>query len=91
MIRKELTVTNQLGLHARAAAKLVRVALSFQSEVWLAPVDCNVRIDAKSILSLMQLGASRGTQVQCHISGPDEVQALEAIEMLFESNFGESA
>lgn len=91
MIQKNLILGNGLGLHARAAAKLVKLALSFQSEVWITRPGTDSCIDAKSIVSLMGMGASGGTKLQCRVSGPDEAKALQAIESLFESNFGESS
>ena len=90
MIQKELVLENSLGLHARAAAKLVKLALSFQSEVWLTAGGWRGRVDAKSIISLMGLGAACGTRLSCRVSGPDEEKAVAAIESLFRSRFGES-
>jgi phosphoenolpyruvate-protein phosphotransferase (PTS system enzyme I) len=76
-------------LHARAAARLVRVANQFQSRVTLQRVDGEVQADAKSILSLLMLAASRGTELRIVSSGTDEQQALEALASLFARDFDE--
>lgn len=91
MKEKELILANRLGLHARAAAKLARLAMNYECEVWLGSNDCGSMVDAKSIVSLMTLGASCGTRVLCRVSGPDEAQALQAIESLVGGRFGEGA
>ncbi len=89
MIQKRITVTSRLGLHARAAAKLVRVASQFTSAVKLQRHDGSVTADAKSILSVLMLAAARGTELILSADGADEKDALEAIIALFGNEFGE--
>jgi len=89
MIRQPITVSNRLGLHARAAAKLVRLASRFSSEIYISREDANQRIDSKSILGILMLAASKGTRLVISIEGRDEAEAGEAIKQLFEGNFGE--
>jgi phosphotransferase system enzyme I (PtsI) len=90
MIEHQLTVTSRLGLHARAAAKLVRVASEFKSSVKLQRHDGSINADAKSILSVLMLAATRGTELRLVVDGPDEKEALEAVVSLFVAEFGES-
>lgn len=89
MLERTLTVINPLGLHARAAAKLVRLASSFESRVTLKKLDSGVSADAKSILSLLYVAAGKGSIVCISIEGPDESDAAAAIEHLFSTGFGE--
>jgi phosphocarrier protein HPr len=93
MIERTLLIRSRLGLHARAAAKLVRVASGFQSAVLLRRIDgprgANVSADAKSILSVLMLAASCGTQLQASAEGTDEEAAMNAIEQVFAEGFGE--
>jgi len=89
MLERTLMIKAQLGLHARAAAKLVRVATGFESQVTLRRVDGTLDADAKSILSVLMLAASRGTAIQVKVEGADEDLAMVAIEQLFASGFGE--
>jgi phosphocarrier protein len=89
MIRQSVLVENRLGLHARAAAKLVRLASRFSSEVHLSREDANQQIDSKSILGILMLAASKGTRLIISIEGKDEAEAGEAIRRLFETKFGE--
>jgi phosphocarrier protein HPr len=89
MIRQSIVVVNRLGLHARAAAKLVRLASRFSSEIHISREDLNQRINSKSILGVLMLAASRGTRLVVSIDGSDEVEAGEAIRELFENKFGE--
>jgi phosphocarrier protein HPr len=91
MIRQSVLVINSLGLHARAAAKLVRLASSFSSEVHISREDANQQIDSKSILGILMLAASKGTRLIISISGEDEAEAGEAIRRLFETKFGEES
>lgn len=83
-------VTNTLGLHARAAAQLVKAAGGFQSRITLFRSDRNIEANAKSILSVLTLAAAVGTQLTLSAEGPDEEIAFEAIARLFEDRFGES-
>jgi phosphocarrier protein len=89
MIRQPITVSNRLGLHARAAAKLVRLASRFSSEIHISREDANQQIDSKSILGILMLAASKGTRLVISIEGQDEAEAGEAIKQLFEGKFGE--
>jgi phosphoenolpyruvate-protein phosphotransferase (PTS system enzyme I) len=89
VLERNVRVTGRLGLHARAAARLVRVANQFQSKLTLQRVDGEVQADAKSILSLLMLAASRGTELRIVSSGADEQQALEALASLFARDFDE--
>ncbi len=91
MIERTLLVTAPLGLHARAAAKLVRLVSSFDSDVQLQRADTSVSADAKSILSVLMLAASCGTQLHARAEGTDEAAAIVALDELFASGFGEVA
>ncbi|MER3427568.1 MAG: HPr family phosphocarrier protein [Pyrinomonas sp.] len=91
MAERLVVVKNRLGLHARAAAQLVRTASRFQSAVRLERTDGSAVADAKSILSVLMLAACRGTQLRVTASGEDEANAIEALTALFESGFGEEA
>jgi phosphotransferase system HPr (HPr) family protein len=89
MLKTKLKVINQLGLHARAAAQLVRLAGTFQSNIELKRADNNVVADAKSILSVLTLAAAKGTELELQVEGEDEKRALESIEKIFLDGFGE--
>ena len=89
MIHQSILVSNRLGLHARAAAKLVRLASRFSSDIYISREDANQQIDSKSILGILMLAASKGTQLVISIEGEDEIEAGEAICQLFETKFGE--
>lgn len=89
MAERRLQVTGRLGLHARAAANLVRVAERFQSSLTLHRLDGDVEADAKSILSILTLAASRGTELRIVANGVDEEEALDAVVGLFSRNFDE--
>ncbi len=91
MIRQSVLVSNRLGLHARAAAKLVRLASSFSSDIYLSREDANQQIDSKSILGVLMLAASKGTHLMISFEGQDEAEAREAICRLFETKFGEES
>jgi phosphotransferase system enzyme I (PtsI) len=86
---RTVQVTSRLGLHARAAANLVRVASQFQSNLTLHRLDGNAEADAKSILSVLTLAASRGTELKVIAHGADEQEALDAIVGLFSRDFDE--
>lgn len=87
MIKRDLEIVNRLGLHARAAAKLVRTASQFESEVELYKDGKSA--NAKSIMSIMMLAAAQGSTVIVSAEGPDEAKALESIEQLIAERFGE--
>jgi phosphocarrier protein HPr len=89
MLERTLTVINPLGLHARAAAKLVRLSSKYASTVSLKRIDTGTCADAKSILNLLYMAAAAGSVVSITIDGPDEAEAAIAIEDLFSSGFGE--
>jgi len=91
MIRQPLLVTNRLGLHARAAAKLVRLVCGFSSEVRLSRENQNQHIDARSILGILMMAASQGTRLVATIDGVDETGTCEAIRELFKNRFGEES
>jgi phosphotransferase system enzyme I (PtsI) len=86
---RRVQVTSRLGLHARAAANLVRVASQFKSSLTLERLDGSAEADAKSILSILTLAASRGTDLRVSASGEDEQEALDAIVGLFSRDFDE--
>jgi phosphocarrier protein HPr len=88
MIQSTLTISNRLGLHARASAKLTKLAGSFASHVHLARN--GRRVNAKSIMGVMMLAAGPGSEVALEIDGPDEEQAFASIKALVENRFGES-
>ena len=90
MAERRLQVTGRLGLHARAAANLVRVASQFQSSLTLQRLDGNAEADAKSILSILTLAASRGTDLKIIANGIDEQEALDAVVGLFVRDFDET-
>jgi len=85
-----LRVKNQLGLHARAAARLVRLATTFESTITLRRTDGDASADARSILSILQLAAAYGVEVTVTAEGPDEEQAIAAVEAMFLDGFGET-
>jgi len=87
MISCSVTVVNQLGLHARAAARFVHLASRFQAHVKVAK-DAR-EMDGKSIMGLLLLAAARGTNIIITASGADETEALAALSALVESGFGE--
>ena len=89
MIRQTVQVKNQLGLHARAAAKLVRLTSRYNSEIYLSRQGAKQQVDSKSILGILMLAASPGTQLELSVCGQDEKEASEAIVTLFEDRFGE--
>jgi phosphocarrier protein HPr len=84
----ELLVTNRLGLHARASAKLTQVASGFQSEIWLTRN--GRRVNAKSIMGVMMLAAGKGASITVETEGADAQAALAAIRELVAERFGEA-
>ena len=87
MTSKNVTVVNQLGMHARAAAKFVHLAAKFQSHVRVAR-DTR-EMDGKSIMGLLLLAAARGTTIRISAEGGDEAEAVAALAELVETGFGE--
>ena len=90
MAERRLQVTGRLGLHARAAANLVRVAGRFKSSLTIHRLDGDLEADAKSILSILTLAASRGTELRVVADGVDEEEALDAVVGLFSRDFDET-
>ena len=88
MIAENITIINKLGLHARAASKLVNCASQFESEVFISRN--GNRVNAKSIMGVMMLAASRGVQLDLEIEGNDEQDCHEAIIELISNRFGEN-
>ncbi|QJD68414.1 HPr family phosphocarrier protein [Xanthomonas campestris pv. badrii] len=89
MLERELIVSNRLGLHARATAKLVQTLSSFRSNATLAAKGREV--NAKSIMGVMLLAAGQGTSVVVRLDGEDEAEALQALVDLFERRFDEDS
>lgn len=89
MKEETIRICNRLGLHARAAAKLVHLASGFSSEV--SVLRDGEEVDAKSILGILQLGAAQGTDVTIRCAGDDESEALSAVVRLFNERFGEES
>ncbi|BBD79489.1 HPr family phosphocarrier protein [Aerosticca soli] len=87
MRERSLVVSNRLGLHARAAAKLVQLVHGFKSTVWL--VSGSREVNAQSIMGVMMLAAGQGTPLVVRADGPDEDAALDAVVDLFERKFDE--
>lgn len=87
MIEREVEIVNRLGLHARAAAKLVQTAGRFDSRITL--VADGEEVDAKSILGILLLAAAQGTTVKVRTAGGDEDEAMEAVTGLIADYFGE--
>ena len=87
MLDKQVTIINKLGLHARAAAKFVTLASSFGSDIKLARN--GQEVNGKSIMGVMMLAASKGSELTLSADGSDEAQAVERLSMLIEQRFGE--
>ncbi|MDM0033004.1 HPr family phosphocarrier protein [Variovorax sp. J22P271] len=87
MTKTSVTISNKLGLHARASAKLTKLAGSFPCEVWLSRGDR--RVNAKSIMGVMMLAAGMGVTVDVETLGEREQEALDAIVALMNDKFGE--
>jgi phosphocarrier protein len=87
MVKSRITISNKLGLHARASAKLTKLAGSFRSDIHLSR---NARrVNAKSIMGVMMLAAGLGSEIEIEAEGADEQQAVAALRELIESKFGE--
>ena len=87
MIKTTVTISNKLGLHARASAKLTKIAGSHSCDVWMSRGER--RINAKSIMGVMMLAAGIGSEVELETDGPDEGPAMEALLALINDKFGE--
>ncbi|RKF15922.1 HPr family phosphocarrier protein [Alginatibacterium sediminis] len=86
--QRKVQIINRLGLHARAATKLVELAQSFDAQVTVSNADKNASAD--SIMGLMLLESAQGMEVNIHSSGPQALEALDAIQQLVESRFDEN-
>jgi phosphocarrier protein HPr len=87
MIQTTTTISNKLGLHARASAKLTKLAGGFACEVWMSKGER--RVNAKSIMGVMMLAAGIGTTVVVETDGPDEQVAMTALLAMIDDKFGE--
>jgi phosphocarrier protein HPr len=87
MIKTTTTISNKLGLHARASAKLTKLAGSFPCEVWLSKGER--RVNAKSIMGVMMLAAGIGSEVDLETDGAQEQEAMDALLALMADKFGE--
>ena len=87
MIKKKIKIINKLGLHARASSKLTELACSFSSEIFL--IKDENKVNAKSIMEVLMLAASKNTIILLEASGPDEKEAILSIEKLFVNYFEE--
>ena len=87
MIQQDIVISNKLGLHARASAKLTQTASRFDSEVWISRN--GRRVNAKSIMGVMMLAAARGSTLILECIGDDEQQLLDELVILFENKFYE--
>ena len=87
MSERDVVITNKLGLHARASAKLTQTASRFQSEVWLSRN--GRRVNGKSIMGVMMLAAAKGTTLHLEVIGSDADAAMAALVELIEDKFGE--
>ena len=87
MIKSTITISNRLGLHARASAKLTKLAASFRCEVHLSRG--GRRVNAKSIMGVMMLAAGQGCEVEIETDGDEEQTAMQALRGLIDDRFGE--
>ncbi len=87
MLKKDFIIQNKVGLHARPASLLVQIANKFKSNIMIEK-DGN-KVNAKSILGILSLGAEKGAHITIEIEGEDEEAAMQALTQLIESNFGE--
>jgi phosphocarrier protein len=87
MIKEKIQILNNLGLHARASAKLTQLASQYQSEIWISRGE--KRVNAKSIMGVMMLAAAKNVFLDIEINGSDEEEALAAIKSLILDFFGE--
>jgi len=87
MLQREVEIVNRLGLHARASAKLTQVAGQYNSEVWVSRN--GRRVNAKSIMGVMMLAATKGSRITVETNGADEAPAMLAVTALIADKFGE--
>lgn len=88
VLEQEFVVSNKLGIHARVAAQIVKVANQYQSEIWISK--SGNKVNGKSILDILTLVCPHGSKVSVVVSGPDASEALNALGALFRTKFGES-
>jgi len=88
MISESITIVNKLGLHARAASRLVNCASQFESEVFITRK--GNRVNAKSIMGVMMLAASKGVELELEVDGGDEQECRDALVELINDRFGEN-
>ena len=86
-MKQEILIINKLGLHARASTKLTQTASQFKSDIWIERN--GRRVNAKSIMGVMMLAASKGSTVTLEANGADEVEAMDALVTLINNRFGE--
>ena len=89
MVKKQTTITNKTGLHARPASEFVAAATKFKSKITIKRIDSDKEANVKSIVFVLSLGLTRGTQVEIAASGEDEAEAVDTLVALIESGFGE--
>lgn len=87
MVKARVTISNKLGLHARASAKLTKLAGSFACEIWISRGER--RVNAKSIMGVMMLAAGLGTTIELDVQGEREQEAIDALQALINDKFGE--
>ncbi len=87
MCSKEITVQNQVGLHARPATFFIQKANEFSSSIWVEKDDR--KVNAKSLLGVLSLGITKGTTITVYADGPDQEEALTALETLIKTNFAD--
>lgn len=87
MIKKDVMIENKLGLHARAAAQIVKSASGYESKITISKD--GLEVDGKSIMGIMMLAAGKGSSVNIRVEGADEVEAIAELERLFKNKFGE--
>ena len=85
----DVTLVNPLGLHMRAAAKIVKLAANFESDISIVRPSCDRRADARSILGILELGAKQGSRLVIEAAGADEFAAAAAFSRLIGGGFGE--
>ncbi len=88
MQQREVEIVNKLGLHARASAKLTETAGRYKAEIWVSRN--GRRVNAKSIMGVMMLAAAKGSRIMVETNGPDEAEAIAAVEQLIAQRFGEA-
>ena len=87
MISRDVTIKNSVGLHARPATFFIQKANSYKSSIWVEKEDC--RVNAKSLLGVLSLGISKGTEIKLIADGVDENNAIDGLAELIDGEFGE--